>query len=253
LKYLLSSPGYRSSAEKLIDEIWPGALLDRGREYLRREVMHLRRSLEPGRRQYAASPYLITERQGIALRVANDADDGLWVDAVSFECLATDALEALDQGQRSTLASYEALALYRGHFLNMDLYFDWIVAARRRYQRLWTALVSALAELELEDAHFDKAILLLARLVDDSPDDEAAVRRLMVAYAASGRRAEALRTYHRLQVHLSAALDIEPCADLKALEQAIRAAQSMTDWMPRSVGHVLHVSSAEILRPRVSQ
>lgn len=150
---------------------------------------------------------------------------------------------------RSPLAGYRALALYRGHFLNMDLYLDWIVAARSRYQRLWTALVGALAGLELEDEHFDKAILLLARLVDESPDDEAAVKRLMIAYAASGRRAEALRTYRRLRMHLSTTLDIEPGADLNVLEQAIRAAQPMADWMPQSVRHVGQESSAQIVWP----
>ena len=253
LKYLLSCPGYRSSAEKLIDELWPGALVDRGREYLRRQVMHLRRSLEPGRPQYAPSSYLVTEGQGIALRVANDVEDGLWVDAVCFENLATDALDALHQGQRAARVGYQALGLYRGHFLNTDLYLDWIVAARRRYQRLWTALVSALAELELEDAHFGKAILLLAGLVDESPDDEAAVKRLMIAYAASGRRAEALRTYRRLAVNLSATLDIEPGADLKALEQAIRAGQPMTDWMRQGTSHVVQVPPAQIVWPTDNQ
>jgi DNA-binding SARP family transcriptional activator len=201
--------------------------------------MHVRRSLEPGRRQYAASSYLITGRQGIALRVASGIEDGLWVDAVRFEDLATSALEALRQGQRSALAGYQALGLYRGHFLSMDLYFDWIVAARRRYQRLWTALVSALAGLELEDAHFTEAILLLARLVDDTPDDEAAVQCLMIAYTASGRRAEALRAYQRLKVQLTAALGIEPSAHLTALDMAIRAGDSVAQWMPRDAGLVL--------------
>lgn len=239
LKYLLSSPGYRSTSEQLIEELWPGAVLDRGREYLRRQVMHLRRSLEPGRQQYAASAYVITGRQGITLRVANEMEDGVWVDAIRFDSLATDALEAVHQG-RGCPVGYEALDLYRGHFLNMDLYFDWIVVTRRRYQRLWTALVSALAGLELKDAHFDRAILLLAKLVDDAPDDEAAVQRLMIAYAASGRRAEALRAYRRLKVQLTAALGIEPSADLAALEGAIRAGHSMAQWMPRNAGLVLH-------------
>ena len=244
LKYLLSCPGHRASAEKLIDDLWPGTLLDRGREYLRRQVMHLRRSLEPGRPQYAASSYLVTERQGLVLRVANGVEDGLWVDAVCFENLATEALEALHPDHPSQVLAYKALGLYRGHFLDTDMYVDWIVAARRRYQRLWTALVSTLASFELGDAHFDKAILLLARLVDESPDDEGAVKALMVAYAASGRRAEALRTYRRLSVHLKAALEIEPGVDLKTLEQAIRAAQPLTEWMPRRSGRLLQMSSA---------
>jgi DNA-binding SARP family transcriptional activator len=97
LKYLLSSPGYRSSSEKLIEELWPGATFDRGREYLRRQVMHLRRSLEPWRAQYAASYYLVTERESVALRVANGVVDGLWVDANHFENLANEALDALHQ------------------------------------------------------------------------------------------------------------------------------------------------------------
>jgi DNA-binding SARP family transcriptional activator len=170
--------------------------------------------------------------------------DGLWVDAVCFENLATEALDALNQGERLPSVGYKALGLYRGHFLSTDLYVDWIVTARRRYQRLWTALVSALARLELEEAHFDRSILLLARLVDEFPDDEAAVKGLMIAYAASGHRAEALRTYRRLSVQLTAALDIEPGADLKALEQAIRAAQPVTEWMPREL-----VGSSKCLPP----
>jgi len=214
--------------------------------------MHLRRSLEPGRPKYAASTYLLTERQGIALRVASGDEDGLWVDAVCFENLAIEALDALNHGERSPNVGYKALGLYRGHFLSTDLYVDWIVTARRRYQRIWIALVGALARLELEEAHFDKSILLLARLVDEFPDDEAAVKCLMIAYAASGHRAEALRVYRRLSVQLTGALDIEPSADLKALDQAIRAAQPLTELEPRRVGQLIHMSSAQFGWPIAS-
>lgn len=125
----------------------------------------------------------------------------------------------------------QALELYRGVFLPFDLYTDWTKSPRQRYHRLWSGLIAQTARLAVGMRHFARATPLLGRLVDAVPDDEDAVYRLMVVYAAAGRRGEALRLYDRLHEELTTALGTTPTRTATGLRDAIREGRDTEDWI----------------------
>jgi DNA-binding SARP family transcriptional activator len=238
LKYLISADHYRRRVEETIEEFWPAAPPRRGREYFRRSVMHLRRTLEPGRSSYAAPRYVLSDRQCITLqmKLAAPADSaGIWLDAHEFEELTTKVLSGLQCNELLRDAANRALELYRGPFLIHDPEYGWAVRARDHYQRIWTVLVSGIARAETAQKNFDRAILLLGKLVDACPDDEDATHRLMVVYAATGRRGQALRLFDNLRRHLSESLDAAPGEVLTRLSAAVRAGDSMEQWLADSL------------------
>jgi DNA-binding SARP family transcriptional activator len=71
-------------------------------------------------------------------------------------------------------------------------------------------MCSALAEYHLGEQHHDTAITWANAVVKENPCDERAHQILMRAYAASGRRSEALRQYARCQQILKDELGLEP-------------------------------------------
>jgi DNA-binding SARP family transcriptional activator len=235
LKFLLTAPGYRSTTEQLIEHLWPEIKPDRGREYLRRLLMHVRRALEPDRPPYAASAYLLSDRDSVGIRIGGTDDDesGVWFDAHDFEALAGQALSSSQRGEDMRNPGNAALDLYQGPFLPHDLYDDWVRPTRQRYHRLWSTLVKRMAGLEVSDRQLDRAHLLLANLVEAVPDDEDAVFRLMIVSAAGGMRGEALRLYQALRVELARTVAGDPGPQFKSLHDAIRTGRSIDDWLAR--------------------
>ena len=231
LKYVLCAPGFRAPAEQVIDHLWPDVGPQRGREYLRRLVMNLRRSLEPERPAYGASRLLITDRESVALQVDRDADHSLKIDAYDFERLATIAMSGKTNDQDGARLADQALELYCGAFLPFDLYADWTKSPRQRYHRLWSGLIAQTARLAVSARAFPRATFLLGLLVDAVPDDEDAVYRLMVVYATLGRRGEALRLYERLQDELKNVHGATPTRAVLELRDAIREGRDMEDWI----------------------
>lgn len=237
LKYLISAEHYKRRVEETIEEFWPGAPPRRGREYFRRSLMHLRRTLEPERSSYAASRYVLSDRQCITLQMKLAApanSPGIWLDAHEFDELTAKVLSGLQRNELLRDEANRALELYRGPFLAHDPESGWASRARDHYQRLWTVLVSGLARAETTLKNFDRAILLLGTLVDECPDDEDATFRLMVVYAATGRRGQALRLFENLRRYLSESLDARPGEVFIRLSAAVRAGDSMEQWFAGS-------------------
>jgi len=235
LKFLLTAAGYRSTTEQLIEHLWPEVHPDRGREYLRRLLMHVRRALEPDRPPYGVSAYLVSDRESVGLRIdrTDVYESGVWFDAHQFEALAGQALTSSRRGEDMRDPGDAALDLYQGPFLPHDLYDDWLRPTRQRYHRLWSTLVKRMAGIAVADRQLDRALLLLGNLVEAAPDDEDAAFRLMIVTAAGGMRAEALRLYEALRVELARTLATDPGPQFKSLQDAIRSGGSMDEWLAR--------------------
>jgi DNA-binding SARP family transcriptional activator len=236
LKCLLAAPGYRLTREQIIEILWPEHTSNQGRDALRHALSRLRRALEPGRCAYGDSSVLGSNREEVWLIVEppDDAVPPLWVDRLHFE---RDALNALDCFNRSHLGdaptgerlSERARALYVGPFLPAEIYSDWAQETRARCERLWVALTRALADQASIRRRFEHALLLLAELFAALPGDEDAAARLMRMQAATGHRAEALRTYDLLRAQLDSHLGVQPTRELKELSQTIRTCDSQQE------------------------
>ena len=117
--------------ESLIDQLWPDAPLDVGRNRLRQVLSTLRATLEPT----GTAPVLRAERRSVGL-----VPGTLECDAQRFERLAS--LGDTPQAQAQTRA--QALSLYRGELLP-GLYDAWIDDERARLAAVAERLAGLLA------------------------------------------------------------------------------------------------------------
>ena len=104
-----------------------------------------------------------------------------------------------------------------------ERYADWAASWRERLSSLHAEVLGALAETYAGAGNHAAAARAARALVDLDPLDEHAQRLLMTAYAAAGRRGDALRQFLECRRALVEQLGIEPEAETLALQRRILA------------------------------
>jgi DNA-binding SARP family transcriptional activator/Tfp pilus assembly protein PilF len=217
LHCLVSSPGRKLGREQAIDMLWPDLDFETATNRLDKAVYDLRRLLEPRRGRLATSNLLLTEHSTLMLA----GQQQLWIDADAFESLLNQVRASSDPGQTEQLLE-EAMLLYSGDYLPEERDILWIQARREALQRSWIGLLLELADLRIARENLSSAIDTLDHLLVIDPANEAAVQRLVILLAQSGRRAEALRIYQRFAAVLRQEYRIEPLPETRALYEAAR-------------------------------
>lgn len=201
LKLLALAPGYRLHREEVLELLWPETPVDAAANRLHGVLHAARRILEPDLPPRARSAYLRMDGEHVALC----PDGALWTDVAAFESAAAAAETA--QEPATCLA---AITLYGGELLPEDRYEEWAVRRREELHTRFVALLRRLAELCQIQGDTAGAIAALEQLIAAEPADEPAHAALMRLYAATGRRAQALRLYRQLRETLQRELEIEP-------------------------------------------
>ncbi len=166
------------------------------------------------------SIYLIASR----LEIAFDRNQPHSIDVAVFD-------EALRAGpdQRSTRELAEALASYRGDFLqdfhvkDAPLFEEWVILERERLRLQALNVMQALITRYQEQQQYEQAITLAQRALAIDPWREEAHRQLMTLLAQSRRRSEALKQYETCRQILLEELGVEPAPDTRALYERIRS------------------------------
>ncbi len=109
-----------------------------------------------------------------------------------------------------------ASSIARRPFLASDS-TAWAVQQRARLQRQLVRALECLSQVCLASGDTALAVESAAEAATIDPCRESSARRLMLAYAASGNRAEAVRCYHHLREVLSESLGIAPSAETEAV------------------------------------
>lgn len=215
---LLALAGGEAMAKReLVDALWADQPPRSAVNVLQTHVKHLRRLLEPGRPSRSGSRVLPHTGGGYALD-PDAADVDLW----HVRRLVAQANEAHHDGDPARFAALlgEALRSWRGRPL-AD------VPALARHPKV-VALVAERRELL---ARYGDAMIAAGAAADVLPDlaeaaaeqplDEAAHARLIRAYHAVGRRAEAFRVYHDIRERLVEELGVDPGPELLAAHSAL--------------------------------
>ena len=214
LAVLLAHANQVVSADRLIEELWPGQPADRAADSLQVRLSELRKAL----RSAGEADRLVTRPPGYLLRVAPGE-----LDALRFEQLAAEGDAALAAGDAATAARYldQALGLWRGPAL-AD--FDTVPSARAEAGRLEEQRLAALesrAEALLACGRHRELIAELEALTAAHPLRERFWYQRVLALYRSGRQADALRAYRALRDILVAELAIEPGPELRELHARI--------------------------------
>lgn len=199
LAALLLKP-YPQRRERLAGLLFPEASHRDGRQRLSHHLWLLRRTLP--------NLPLQTSNQEVCL-----PPEVRWLD-----------VDAFHQAARSDdLQSWQAaLALYRGDLLE-SVYDDWLLQEREALYLHYIRLSHRACTELLQRGRFQEGLPLAERLVQREPYDEQALRLLMRAYRASGRRGAALAAYERFVALAADELGVEPEPATQALAQAIYA------------------------------
>lgn len=212
LAYLMLSAGTPHRREKLAGLFWSELPEENARRNLRHEVWRIRKALVFP--VSTSAEYLLADDYTLAF----NRDSEYWLDATQFQRPETD-LESLAAG----------LALYRGELLP-GMYDDWISLEREHLQVVFENKMQALLESLIEAKRWNTVIEWSERWIAQGQSPEPAYRALMVAYAATGNRAQIAVTYERCRDALRNDLGVEPSDETTQLcEQLVQG---------QRVGHV---------------
>ena len=197
LGWLAAVPGEHARAE-VAARLWPDVLDSSARASLRTALSDLRAALGP------AAVHVRATRESVAL-----GGEGLWVDLRAFwELIGAGRLE-------------EGLALCRGEVLE-GLDEEWVLELRSRHAAERAGAAGALVRAATAAGDVGSALAWARRVTQWDPLDEAAERELMLALAATGDRAAALRSYADFSRRLARELSLAPSAATRELASRLR-------------------------------
>jgi DNA-binding SARP family transcriptional activator len=142
---------------------------------------------------------------------------------VEFERAADAALAADAANRRSALRA--AAALWGGEPLPEERYAEWAAPWRERLIDRYGEVLTALSDAHEQAEDRLSALEVARQLVELDPLNEAAHRRLIVAFARSGRRGHALRQFLACRRALVTELGVEPAEETAALQRRVLAGE----------------------------
>jgi DNA-binding SARP family transcriptional activator len=140
------------------------------------------------------------------------------------------ALDFVEEGERrleagaasgAQAAAEAALRLLRGPLLADEADSDWAAAEGASVERLLARARHLLGTAALECGSVGAAVAAAEAALDDDPLDEEAVRLLMGAHSAMGRKATALAVFESFRARLADELGVDPAPATTAAHLAV--------------------------------
>lgn len=215
LAVLLAARGEAVTTDRLIDAVWGTDPPVSARKSLQSHLSRLRSAL--ARVEPTASEPLLTE--GDSYRVDLVSND---LDAERFETLLAEAREvAADAPEQALELLDEAKRLWRGPSFGELAAHPAVRAEAVRLERLRATAAADHVDARLGLDRHEEVISELQATVADDPFGERAHAQLMMALFRSGRQADALACYRRLQELLREEVGVDPSPALRELHQKV--------------------------------
>jgi DNA-binding SARP family transcriptional activator len=212
-KLLATYPSHALHRDQMLEILWPEVDLESALNSFGKALYAARRAFEPELLPRQSSAYLRLTDSMLALNT-----DNVVIDADDFQRLAEGALG------RGDVAAYEsALAAYGGELLPEDRYEDWCAERRDFLAGLQLRLLLELAEALEKRGACGASADRLREVLQRDPTREDVHRRLMVLYAQTGARDQAVRQFHACRDVLLRELALMPEKATVALYQDILA------------------------------
>jgi TolB-like protein len=209
LAYLACTAPAPQPRERLSSLLWGSHFDAQAKQNLRQALFRLRKIL--------GQDALQSDGEAVTISAAAVA-----CDVGRFEALVR-------EGSRDALSA--ASDLYRGRFVD-DItvsepeWNEWLTVERERLQDLVMGALVGLAEQELEGGRAEHALKAAQRAVAINNMREDAHRLIVQSFAATGRKAEALKHYEDLAALLKRELNTEPDEVTKALVAELRSSRT---------------------------
>lgn len=225
-QYLVASRNHAVHKEQLIDLLWPEVGDKQGRERLKVIVYALRQGL---RKAGVHEEVIETIGRGYGLKRTS-----FWVDCETYEQLISQADSYERQGKipQAIRCLEEAQSLYRGDYLDEELYTDWCAEERARLREIHLEMLARLAAHYAARQDCAKAAQTCRTALIFEPCREDVHRALMGYLIALGRPNQAIAQYHHCERLLEAELGVEPIAATKAIFEKITNPSANTPGRP---------------------
>jgi DNA-binding SARP family transcriptional activator len=218
VRFLLTQGSSAVPEDVLFEAFWSDRPADSARQHLAVAVSRARKVLDlPGAEQS------VIEARERTFRLRLGERDS--IDTLEFEKAAAEALAARGRDRQAALE--RAAALWTGEPLPEDRYATWSLAWRTRLTETYGQVLGALVEVREAAGRHHDAIRSAQALLTVDPLDEAAHRRLMTAYARTGRTSHALRQFLECRHALVTQLGVEPSAETAAVQARILAGEQV--------------------------
>ena len=230
LKLLLCRHHRRAMKDELVAALWPEPDEDEEEKRLKNADRALDAAVSVLRKVLGTadgSSLLATTSCGDGTIYKLPGQECVWVDADAFEQCTQKALRAAHPQEATPMWEAAYHLTRRGEFLEEDRYRDWATSRRDALAGKIGTCVYALADLYIQQQRLDQAQDLLWECVEDHPDDEDALYRLLLLLERQDRLFVAWQLYQRAKEILAReSLSLAP--RVKALAKRIatkRAAQ----------------------------
>ncbi|MHA1548557.1 MAG: AfsR/SARP family transcriptional regulator, partial [Alphaproteobacteria bacterium] len=213
LKYLVIYQGRPVRRERLGDCLWPESDEAEAWSRLKVTVSFLRRQLRAAGLQ---EDVLKTIGKSYMLR-----SDAVWVDAVEFENLVSKATTVAREGRKEeALLLYEdAQRLYRGDYLEEDLYADWCAAERQRMREVYLEMLAGLGDCYAACGRLAEAAQVCRTALCCDPCRESFLRSVLRYLVALGRPDWAEADYRHWRRVMAEEMGMELTAETERLYQ----------------------------------
>ncbi len=203
--------------EQIVEMLWPELDPEQAQRDFKIAYSSLLNVLEPNRERNAPSAFIVRDDTRYGLRPEAD----VWLDAAEFEGLVARG-DALYPDGGATAVYRQAIQLYHGDFLQEYPYETWCSERREHLLTMFLQTAERLTLLLLAQQAWDEAIRMAHTILEHDNCWEQAYRVLMQAYAAQGKRAQAIRVYQRCQERLQEELGVDPTSATQDLYQSLR-------------------------------
>jgi DNA-binding SARP family transcriptional activator len=220
IKYLISQKNKPVPREALIEILWPECDPESGNNNLKSTVYALRQMF--GRLDSTATQnsQLVLYSDG-AYHI--DPSIQLWVDSDEFEnyWLAGRRLEKNRQLSEATRYYQFAEELYRGDYLEDEMYTEWTLLKREALKDIYLAILIKLTGFSFEDQDYENCIVYCQKILTKDTCHEEAYCWLMRCYDRLGQSHRAQRWFDIYENTIRKELDASPSQKMRTLYKQI--------------------------------
>lgn len=224
-EYLMTKPRLPVIKDTLMETLWPDCDPESANNNLKTAVYGLKKTL--GNLFYNDDnfPYVVFIQGGYLINHVIE----IWIDVEDFEKHWVLGRSLEKQGRLNEAASEFELAdaLYRGDYLEEELYEDWTIHRREAIKDIYLSVLGKLADYSLATADYESCILYYQKILAKDPCREEAYRGLMRCHSRLGRRNRAQDWYEICRRTIQSELDAVPDLETIKLHDKLRRNESI--------------------------
>lgn len=219
LKYLVTYRDHAVPRERLVECLWPEVDERRGWERLKVTIYYLRSQLRA-----AGIQDDVVETIGRSYLVRSDR---VWIDTDTFETLISEGamLQSRHKWDEALNCYKQAKHLYRGDYLEEDIYEDWCAEERERLRELYLDMLGDMAQCYGDLGRCRDAARICRTALVCEPCRESFHRALMTYLNRLGRHDQAVAQFQDCRRILARELGVDPMHETQRLYQQILTAE----------------------------